>query len=151
MLKNMICYATIKNGKLDINNKLSFGEHPGTYKEGDIIELEVRRPLEKRTDKQNAAIHLYCSQLSKALNEDGFDMRAVISKEVDLFWTPYTVKEFLWKSTQKTLFGKTSTKQLNKIGEIEKIYDVINKVLGERCGIHIPFPSIEQLIDYGFN
>jgi len=145
----MICYATIKNGKLEVNNKLAFGEHLSIYKDGDIIQLEIKKPLEKRSDKQNAAIHLYCSQLSQALNQDGFDMRAVISKEVDMFWTPYTVKEFLWKSTQKNLFGKTSTKQLNRNGEIEKIYDVINKAIGERCGIHIPFPSIEHLIDYG--
>ena len=145
----MIYYAKIKNGKLSLFNNIAFGEYLSTFKEGDIVELDVRKPLEKRTDKQNAAIHLYCSKLSKALNEDGHDMRAVISKEVDLFWTPYTVKEFLWKATQRTLFGKISTKQLNKTGEIEKVYDVINKAVGERTGIYIPFPSIEQLIDYG--
>ena len=76
------------------------------------------------------------------LNADGFDMRAVIGESVDIFWTPYTIKEHLWRPTQKQLFGKKSSKSITT-EEINQIYDVINKAVGERTGIHVPFPSQE--------
>jgi hypothetical protein len=105
-------------------------------------ELIFRDKKSTRTSKQNAALHLWFDQLAKALNDDGFDMRAVISK--DIMWTPYNVKEYLWRPTQKALFGTKSTTRLNKTEQIDKIFDVINKVVGERCGIFIPFPSYED-------
>jgi hypothetical protein len=116
------------------------------------FELVFRKYKSIRTDRQNAALHVYFQKLSDALNKDGFDMRAVISDKVDLMWTPYSVKEYLWKATQRMLFGKKSTTQLRKTGEIDQIYDVINKTVGERTGIYVPFPSEESLYeDYATN
>jgi len=102
---------------------------------------------QSRTNQQNSALHLWFTQLSEALNQDGFDVRATISQDIDMMWTPVLVKELLWRPTQKLLFNKKSTTSLDKMMEIDKIYDVINKVIGERCGIHIPFPNWEDYLN----
>lgn len=110
------------------------------------FELIISSDTGKRTDQQNRALHLWFTQLSTALNEGGYDMRAVIREGVDIFWSPFTVKDHLWRPVQKALLGKESTKDLNK-DEIDKVFDVINKAVGERCGVHVPFPSWETLTE----
>ena len=141
----------IFNGKIE-NNKLSILDikHIDEFclKNNDKeVRVEVKVIHNSRTISQNNAIHLYCSRLSDALNAEGLDMKAVISKEVDIMWTPVTVKEYLWKATQKIMFGKSSTTQLDKTKEIDKIYDVINKTIGERTEIYVPFPSYLDLLE----
>lgn len=131
----------IKDGNLSDKTIEFIRAQKGEY------ELIFKRHIRRRTDKQNNALHLYFSQLSYALNQDGFDVRAVISEAVDIPWTPYMVKELLWRATQKFMFGKVSTTQLNKLDEIEKIYDVVNKTVGGRTGIYVPFPSLETLLE----
>ena len=65
--------------------------------------------------------------------------------EGEMFGNPFVIKEFMWKKIQKTMFGKDSTTKLKKTEEIEKIYDVINKLLSEKFGIYIPFPNKEEV------
>lgn len=142
----MIFTAKKENGELKINNLKSYQAIIDSLRDNEIIELEIKKESSNRTNKQNKAIHLYCSHLSKALNSEGLDVRVVVSPGVSMMWTPYLVKELLWKATQKTMFGKESTKQLKKMEEIDKIYDVINLTIGQRTGIYIPFPSLEENI-----
>lgn len=140
----MIFTAKKENGELKINNLKSYKSLIDSLKDNEIIELEIKKESSNRTNRQSNSVHLYCSQLSEALNSEGLDIRMVVSPGVDMMWTPYLVKELLWKATQKTMFGKNSTKELKKIGEINEIYTVINKTIGERTGIYVPFPSIEE-------
>jgi len=100
--------------------------------------------MEKRTLQQNKALHLWYKQLAETLNNSGFDMKSVI-KDVDIPWSAYTVKEHLFRPTMKTMLGKDSTTEL-ETHEIDQIFGVISKVIGERTGIFIPFPSIEEMI-----
>ena len=100
----------------------------------------------KRTNQQNKALHLWFKQLSDTLNNDGFDMRAVISPGIDILWSPYTVKEHLFRPVMKAYLDKKSTTELTT-DEIDKIFDMVNKAIGERTGIHIKFPSIETLME----
>jgi len=105
---------------------------------------------ETRTDIQNRALHLWFRQVSEALNKEGQDVKVVMNKMkqgVDIFWTENLVKELLWREIQIRMFGKKSTTELLKREEIEKIYDPINKFLGQHLGIHVPFPSEENRID----
>ena len=139
-------FGKIINGKIELDNPEQWSGYVTTMSEGNI-ELDIKKSDNIRTSRQNAAMHLWFTQLSEALNKDGFDMKKVISDAVDIYWTPYTVKEYLWKTVQKTLYGKKSTTQL-KSNEIDAIYDIINKTVGERTGIFIPFPSIDNLRDY---
>lgn len=129
----------IKDG--DINEKI-LKTIKGTRGEYSLIFKKYKK---SRTDRQNRALHLYFSLLSEALNKDGFDMRAVIKEDIDIYWTPQNIKEYLWRPVQKQLFNKRSTTELTT-DELDKIYEIINKVIGERAGIYIPWPSIENLM-----
>ena len=101
---------------------------------------------DKRTSQQNRALHLYFTLLADALNDGGFDMRETIRQDVDIPWTADTIKNNLWRPIQKAYFKKQSTTGLKK-KEIDKVYDVLNKTIGERTGVHIDFPSRINLID----
>lgn len=136
----MIYTGKIVGGLLTIDNS-DFSK----IGDGDVI-IEVTKKEITTTKQQNKAMHLWFSQLAEALNKDGYDMRVLIAEGIDIFWSQYTVKEHLWKPTQKAYLGKESTQKLtNK--EINDIYDIINKTIGERTGIYIPFPSIEEKIN----
>ena len=98
-----------------------------------------------RTNQQNRALHVLFNLLAEELNEHGFDMKRTLKPEVDIPWNPVTVKEYLWRPIQQAQLHKTSTKELTT-KEIDEVFDTINKHLGERLGIHVPFPSIEELM-----
>jgi hypothetical protein len=105
----------------------------------------------KRTDKQNASLHLFFEQVAQALNEQGYDVRIVTQviaeKGVDFLWSKELVKEILWRNIQKKYLGKKSTTELDSVGDITEIYEMLNKFLGENFQVHVPFPSIETLDD----
>jgi len=102
---------------------------------------------QRRTSTQNRALHLYFTLLAVALNDSGADMRTVIRRDVDMSWSSYNIKEFLWRPLQKALLGKKSTATL-KTNEIDEIYDILNKTIGERTGVTVEFPSINNLLGY---
>jgi hypothetical protein len=98
----------------------------------------------QRTNQQNKAIHLWFKLIADECQKDGITIDMIVGKNIELIATPYLLKEYYWRPIQKYLYGKKSTTQLTT-KEIDKIYDVANKLIGENTGIHIPFPSIEQL------
>lgn len=93
-----------------------------------------------RTLTQNRAIHLLFTQIVDTLNEHGLDMRVVLKPEIDIPWTTETVKDYIWRPIQKALLRKESTTELTT-QDIDKVYDGINKFLGEKHGLHFPFPE----------
>jgi len=104
----------------------------------------------KRTIQQNKALHKFFELVSNELKAAGLDdMRVVLKAGIPIPVSPYMVKELMWKPVQKIYTGKISTTQLDKVKEIDEIYDIFNKHLGERFGEmgveHIPFPSLEAL------
>ena len=94
-----------------------------------------------RTDQQNKALHLWFRWLAEALAEKHYDFRNL---KIEIQPTEYLVKQFMWKPVEEALYGKKSTKAL-EISEVSVIYDHLNKALGEKFGIHIPFPTEEDL------
>jgi len=99
---------------------------------------------EKRTSQQNKALHLFFTQLADTLNDAGCDMYKTLDKALPLPWTAERVKEFMWRPLQKHLTDKKSTRELAK-EDIDKIYEVLNNIIGGRTGVHVPFPSEEEL------
>src|SRR3990167_11419155 len=100
-----------------------------------------------RTNTQNNSLHLLFSQISKECMDKGIDMREIVRKEVPIQCTPENIK-WLWKLLQEALFGKKSTTELKKSGEIEIVYDNFNAIITERTKGEIslpPFPSIDNL------
>lgn len=110
---------------------------------------EERKNLieERRTDQQNRALHLYFELVAKELNDAGLEIGEVIShSKVDIPWTKESVKELLWKTCQRSMFGKKSTTKLSKFEEIDKIWEVLNRFLAKLKIESIAFPSLEEVM-----
>jgi len=94
-----------------------------------------------RTPAQNNALHLYCQLVAEALNDAGYDMKLTFEQiHAEIPWTKESVKEVIWKPIQKAMTTKVSTTELNTI-EPSKVYEAINRILGERFGVHVTWPN----------
>lgn len=116
-------------------------EHLETMLESGGVSLDIEHHREKlRTTRMNSALHLYLSNLAKALNDAGLDMKAVIKPGVDIPWSGYSAKEMLWRPVQKALTGESST-SLQTIEEYGRIYETLNRHIGEKFGVFVEWPS----------
>jgi hypothetical protein len=99
---------------------------------------------EKRTTQQNKALHLFFTILADELKDAGFDMYKTLNKALPLPWNCNRVKEFMWRPVQEHVKDKESTKQLTT-KDIDVIYEIMMKIISERTGVYVPFPSEEEL------
>ena len=99
----------------------------------------------QRTLNQNAALHVLFNLLAQSLNDAGLDVNTVLRKDIAVPWSKTLVKELIWRRVQTAYLGKKSTTQL-KTNEIDPIFDIINRYLGEKFGVHCDFPSIETIM-----
>lgn len=103
----------------------------------------ITKHKKTRTIRQNSAFHKYFSLLANTLNAAGLDMRKVLKESIDIPWSEKTVKDQLWRPIQVAYVDKESTTEL-ETPEVSKVYEVLNKHLGEKFGIHVPFPSRDE-------
>lgn len=99
----------------------------------------------KRTAQQNKALHVLFQLLANALNEAGLDMRKTLKPGIEIPWQSSGIKEYLWRPIQEAQLGKKSTTELTTV-EIDAVFDTLTRHLGEKFGLHVPFPSIDELI-----
>ena len=100
--------------------------------------------LSTRTPQQNKALHKLFQLLSDELNNAGYSVQEILSKRIDIDWSAYWVKELLWRRSQELVLQKTSTTELKKQEDIDKVYDHLVRHLGEKFGIEVPeFPHYE--------
>lgn len=100
----------------------------------------------QRTYSQNRALYLWFTQLAEALNDAGLEPRILLKPEYSLRWTKEMVHDNLWIPIQRAMYGTDSTIYLHKIEQIDKIYSVINRELGEKHGLEaIPFPDDPEI------
>jgi hypothetical protein len=98
-----------------------------------------------RTDQQNRAMHKFFELVAAELNDAGLSIEEVLQNfTMELDWNKDTVKEIIWKTAQRRLLGKESTRTLNKQDDITRVYEAVNRFLAQ-LGIHVPFPTYEQL------
>lgn len=99
----------------------------------------------QRTLKQNSALHVYLKQLSKELNEAGYDMKKTLKPEVDIPWDDdgMMAKEHLWRPIQKIMLDKESTVEPERM-EYVKVYEVLNRHLANKFGVSVPWPINER-------
>lgn len=104
---------------------------------------------QKRTDRQNRAIHAYLSLVARELENQGQTMNNVIQKmsTTEIIPTKNSVKEIIWKPIQNVLYGKKSTTELST-AEVNRVYEVVAQFLSGQFGITLPFPSEIDLINY---
>jgi hypothetical protein len=141
----MLHKAKIINGALKIKNKERWNDDLVKYNEKDVI-ITLDKDSKTRTLTQNKALHLYFTLLADELNLAGYDMKSVIKKEIDIPWSGSSVKEYLWRPIQKQQLQEKSTTRI-KTTDIDLIYDTVNRIVGERTGVHVGFPNIDSLID----
>lgn len=97
-----------------------------------------------RTTQQNKSLHKYLAELSKALNDAGWDMKAVLKPNVDIPWSQDMAKEFLWRPIQKAMQLEESTADLSTT-DIQAVYAVLDRHISEKFGVHIEWPSDERM------
>lgn len=131
----------VEDGKLTINNRGRFDRWLQTLK-GEV-RIIVEKVRSKRSDRQNRALHLWFELIALALNDAGYTVQLILKEKVDLDFDKEKVKELLWRPAQKAILGKKSTTELKKQEDIDKVFDHLNRHLGEKFQIHIPFPTIE--------
>lgn len=96
---------------------------------------------DNRTIQQNRALHKFFSLLASTLNAENKTIEVVLKPDTE--WNSDTVKALIWKPVQQAVIGKQSTTKLTT-KEVNEVYSVLNKALGERLGVHVPFPSMES-------
>lgn len=111
----------------------------------NVIEvISCKQLIDVRTLKQNNALYKYFSMLSEELNSAGLDVQKTLSPKLEHPWNAELVKELIWRPVQEACLGKKSTTELSKQKDIDVIYDVINRHMGQNFGIYVPFPSEEH-------
>ena len=97
----------------------------------------------KRTESQNNALWLFAEHASLELNSAGWSIKKTLTHyKVDLDWDKNSFIELVWRPIQKSLLGKTSTRQLKKQQDIDRVYEHINRFLSNPpFSIHVPFPN----------
>jgi hypothetical protein len=96
--------------------------------------------LDSRTVAQNSALHLWCSQISKLLNENQLYMIGVFGNKID--WTMDLVKTQIVKATIKKVFDIDSTTKLKK-KEVDAMIDFVTIAFASKEVEIPPFPSRE--------
>ena len=104
---------------------------------------------DKRTKQQNKAIHVYFKEVADVLNESGLEMKKVLKPEVEIPWTEQSIKDHIWRPIMRAMYGIESTTEMNP-AMINGIYETIHRLLSQKFGIDIPFPSIDNVIELGY-
>ncbi len=110
------------------------------YADNGYVEVQWTT-AKTRTQRQNRALHVFCRHVAEELNEKDLDCSMVLKDGVTAIkWTDHLVKEHIWRVVQETQTDKKSTRDLDR-AEVSLIYDIINRHLGEKFGVHVPFPE----------
>lgn len=99
------------------------------------------------TRQQQKSIHKYFQEVADLLNESGISM-SVVYENVEADFTKESIKG-LFKAFLKAKYGKGSTTQMTT-KEAQSVWEEVNRHMAQ-FGMHIPFPSTEQLINYDEN
>lgn len=94
----------------------------------------------QRTLQQNKALHLFCDQWAKELNDHGLDVKVTLEGAWDVPWSADLVKEMIFKPLLKAALGKDSTTEMNTT-DPTLICDIINRRIGEKFGLSVPWPD----------
>lgn len=146
LLQNAYSLATNHN-----QNELSRYQNDQNYKPNyktveDFLVTSKIKESKPRTLAQNSALHLYFEMLAEALGEAGLDMRKTLKPNIDIPWSKETVKEYLFRPIMKSQLNKKSTIEMTT-KEVDQVIETLNRHLGEKFGLHIPFPSIDSIMD----
>lgn len=104
---------------------------------------EIKKPMQESneepiTKKQFDSLWLWCEMIASVLEQDGQTLNKYIT--LPIHPTKESIKIAFIKPTMLDMFGKTSTKQLDKKKEIDQIVSVLTEAFATQ-GIELPpFP-----------
>ena len=110
----------------------------------DVCSMEDKKE-KKRTILQNKSLYLLFQMIADECNNAGYDMQEVLKQSVSVPCTGVNIKEDLFKPIMYALLKKSSTTKLTT-KEIDEVFDVLNRHLAEKLKIHVPFPSVEEVL-----
>ena len=96
--------------------------------------------MTQRTTQQNRSLHRWFRLVAEQLADQDYDFREV---RVEIRPSEHLVKELMWIPVQKALYGTEHTSELEKL-QVSDVYDHLNRLLGDRFGIHVPWPSEDE-------
>ena len=132
------------NKAIEIGSKGFYQTMINKFQEGKDVWITVDERKPARSGQQNNALHLWFSLVADELNLAGYTVQLVMKEKIDLDWDASKVKELLWRPSQVALTGKKSTTELSKVSDIDIVWEHLNRHLGEKFGLHVPFPSEEH-------
>ncbi len=141
-------WAKIENGEIKIihdKDSKEWLEKNRNYK-GDLL-CRISKSTRERTSDQNRALHLWLSKKSQQCRDAGVTVQMAFGKTVELEMTPEIMKE-IWRTVQNAIFqnGK-STKNLEKVGQIEEVYEHLNRFFSEKFNLPgTDFPHDESKV-----
>lgn len=109
----------------------------------DIKSMKPQIP-KPRTETQNNALHRWYELKAEQCRNAGVSPRMAFEKTIELEMTPEIMKE-IWRSVQIALYGKKSTTELSKTGEIDELVDHLNRFFSNEFNLEgISFPVDEE-------
>lgn len=127
----------------DVKKKLlTFLEAGKTAEAIQFIKL-VKVKGKTRTDSQHRALFLWYSMIEKEAENAGITFDNVIKHTHQLRVTRENLHE-LGKQLQKALWGTTSTKELEKVGQIDILVDHFVDLFSKVGLVLPPFPAEEN-------
>ena len=106
------------------------------------IDISFTFRTRQRTGKQNNALWLWLTQFATELNSAGLDMRKVLKEAVMINWNKNTLHDYVLIPILKALTGKDSTTKIDKVNDLDIVWDTLNKHFSEKHNFQIPkFPE----------
>ena len=107
----------------------------------EVVDFEIIKKKKRRTTQQNKAIHRYCEMLALSFNAAGITKRLTLPSGyvIETDWSMDSVKREIWHPIQDSLFGTTSTADL-ETKQVNEVYMIIDRDVAGPQGISIPFP-----------
>lgn len=125
----------------DYSKKVFWDELCQLFDEHKYLRIKIST-AKQRTNKQNAALHVYFTMLAQELNDGGYDLRRFfqLRPKLEIPWNCELVKENLWKPIQEVMINKTSTADANT-SEYTQVYETLNRFTAQEFGISILWPN----------
>ena len=104
-----------------------------------------------RTYQQNRAMHKWFELKAEQCRLAGVSPRMAFEKTIELEMTSEIMKE-IWRSVQKALYGKKSTTELTKTGEIDELVEHLNRFFANEFNLEgIKFPDDPDVAPWNKN
>lgn len=114
------------------------------YDENHYLRITIATG-KQRSKKQQAALEIWCRQVSEALNDAGLDQRKFLKPSIAIPWDDRgrSFKDLVWRPVQRAITGRDSTTEPER-SEYPKIYEIINMHMASEHGISVPWPEKEK-------